>query len=32
MELETIDSLCEYLGCGVGDWFEYVSSRDQAPE
>ncbi len=32
VELETIDSLCEYLGCGVGDLFEYVSSRDRAPE
>ncbi len=32
VDLETIDSLCEYLGCGVGDLFEYVSSRDQAPE
>ncbi len=32
VELETIDSLCEYLGCGVGDLFEYVSSRGRAPE
>jgi len=32
VDLETIDSLCEYLGCGVGDLFEFVSSRDQAPE
>ncbi|MGE0048863.1 MAG: helix-turn-helix domain-containing protein [Acidithiobacillus sp.] len=25
IELETLDSLCEYLGCAIGDLYEHIS-------
>ncbi|MEP1215133.1 MAG: helix-turn-helix transcriptional regulator [Marinobacter sp.] len=27
VELETIEALCRYLGCDVGDLFEFVDER-----
>ena len=27
VELETIEALCRYLGCGVGDLFEFVDKQ-----
>lgn len=32
IELEIIDTLCEYLECGVGDLFEHIPSQPHLSE
>lgn len=32
IDLETIDLLCDYFGCGVGDLFEHRASGSQLSE